>query len=130
MKYPFKFKMIFEYTYEILSPGGLCKVIYGKAGTSVLVVATGYRNDKGEYDMIFRNQNWGSDKDIDLLYIPKKDRTYNVCVKAVQNSLGLSYVPEVLRTKEICMIALNRNKLDMIFVPDSLQSDPDILKFK
>jgi len=121
---------MFEYTYEVLSPGGRFKIIYGKAGTSIVVIASGEINGKGEYDMVYINQNWGKNKDISLLYIPKKERTYEICIKGVQNSLGLTYVPEQLRTKEICLIALMRNKQDFSFVPESLQSDSDIIKLK
>jgi hypothetical protein len=121
---------MYEYTYEVLSPGGLFKIIYGKRGTSVVVVASGSRNDKGEYNMVYINQNWGSNRNIDLLYIPKKERTYNICTQAIQNGLGLCYVPEILRDKEICMLALVRNKSDFSFVPDMLQLDPDIIKLK
>ena len=121
---------MYEYTYEVLSPGGRFKVIYGKKGTSVVVVATGELNEKGDYNIIYINQNWGKNRNIDLLYVPKKERTYEICFNAVQNNLGLTYVPEHLKTKEICLMALARNKQDFSFVPVSLQLDPDIIKLK
>ncbi len=121
---------MYDYTFEVLSPGGIFKVIYGRKDTSVVIVASGRRNEKGEYDMVYINQNWGKNRNIDLLYIPKKERTYDICIQAVQNRLGLSYVPEILRTKEICLYALARNKNDISFVPEALLTDPDILKIK
>ncbi len=121
---------MYDYTFEVLSPGGIFKVIYGKKDTSVVIVASGRINDKGEYDMVYINQNWGKNRNIDLLYIPKKERTYAICMQAVQSKLGLSYVPENLRTKEICLQALARNKNDISFVPEALLVDPDIIKFK
>ena len=121
---------MYDYTFEVLSPGGIFKVIYGRKDTSVVIVASGRINDKGEYDMVYINQNWGKNRNIDLLYIPKKERTYAICMQAVQSKLGLSYVPENLRTKEICLQALARNKTDISFVPEALLTDPDILKIK
>jgi hypothetical protein len=61
---------IYDYTFEVFGP--MSKTIYGKRDTEVVVIASGWINSKGDYDMVYINQNWGRNRDISLAYIPNK----------------------------------------------------------
>jgi hypothetical protein len=59
----------------------------------------------------------------DLSYIPKKERTKEVCLQAFAVGKELSYVPESLRDLEICVKFVKRDKQNFRFVPESLRDE-------
>jgi hypothetical protein len=58
----------------------------------------------------------------DLSYIPKKERTKEVCLQAFTVGKGLNYVPEARRDLELCVKFCQRDKENLRFVPDSLRN--------
>jgi hypothetical protein len=59
----------------------------------------------------------------DLSYIPKKERTLEICLQAFSAGKELSYVPENLRDKELCLKFVKRDKQNLRFVPDKIRDD-------
>jgi hypothetical protein len=57
-----------------------------------------------------------------LIYVPEEMRTLELCVAAVgQNGLALKYVPDGMRTQELCEKAAGQNCMALIYVPKELQ---------
>jgi hypothetical protein len=59
----------------------------------------------------------------DLSYIPKKERTKEVCLQAFVAGKTLSYVPESLRDIEMCLKFIQRDKQNLSFVPIHLRDE-------
>lgn len=58
-----------------------------------------------------------------LKYIPEALRTADLCRAAVQqDGMMLAYVPETLKTAELCLAAVQQNQDAMRYVPQSLRS--------
>lgn len=58
-----------------------------------------------------------------LKYIPEALRTADLCRAAVQqDGMMLAYVPETLKTVELCLAAVQQNQDAMRYVPQSLRS--------
>ena len=58
-----------------------------------------------------------------LEYVPEELKTKELCELAVkQNSRALQFVPEELKTKELCEQAINDNELTLQFVPEELKT--------
>jgi hypothetical protein len=56
----------------------------------------------------------------DLSYVPKKERTREICLQACDKGKELTYVPEALRDFELCVKFCKRDKQNLRFVPDAL----------
>ena len=59
-----------------------------------------------------------------LHYVPENLRTAELCLAAVQNSYfsTLKYVPQDLRTAELCLAAVQKNGYNLPDVPEHLRS--------
>ena len=59
----------------------------------------------------------------DLRFIPDRLKTPELCELAVKNNgFTLSYVPENLKTKELCELAIQQNGWALRYVPDRLKT--------
>jgi len=114
------------------------RVIYDETFTKV--IATVYIVN-GEERIIYENRHWTETKSpildsidlkyqtnsksnsFDLSYIPKKERTKEVCLQAFAVGKELSYVPESLRDLEMCVKFVKRDKQNFRFVPESLRDE-------
>lgn len=114
------------------------RVIYDE--TYANIIATVYLVN-GEERTIFEHRQWVETKppildsvdlkyqstnksnDFDLSYIPKKERTKEVCLQAFAAGKELSYVPESLRNIEICLKFVKRDKKNLSFVPIHLRDE-------
>jgi hypothetical protein len=114
------------------------RVLYDE--TFVKVIATVYRVN-GEERIVNENRHWIETKSpildtidekyqtnsktnsFDLSYIPKKERTKEVCLQAFTVGKELSYVPEPLRDLEMCVKFVKRDKQNFRFVPESLRAE-------
>ena len=73
-------------------------------------------------------QNWNILEPIclwlnSLQYIPEYLRTKEICELSVkQDGLALEYVPESLMTKELCEMAIRQNSEALIHVPEALKT--------
>lgn len=70
-----------------------------------------------EMDLKYQSAN----KSSDLNYIPKKERTKEICLQAFTSGKELSYVPESLRDVEMCLKFVKRDKKNLSFVPIHLR---------
>ena len=58
-----------------------------------------------------------------LEYIPQSIRTFNVCFAAVQQKgNALEYVPTLLKTPELCLAAVQQNGGALAYVPEALRT--------
>jgi hypothetical protein len=114
------------------------RVLYDETLTKV--IATVYRIN-GEERIVIENRHWIETKSpildtidskyqsncktnsFDLSYIPKKERTKEVCLQAFTVGKELSYVPELLRDLEMCVKFIKRDKQNFRFVPESLRDE-------
>jgi len=114
------------------------RVIYDETFTKV--IATVYIVN-GEERIIYENRHWTETKppildsidlkyqtnyktnSFDLSYIPKKERTKEICLQAFTVGKELTYVPESLRDLEMCLKFCKRNKENFRFVPESLRDE-------
>ncbi len=116
------------------------RVIYDETFTKV--IASIYIVD-GEERTIYKNRHWVDTKSpilntidekyqsnsnyksnsFDLSYVPKKERTKEICLQAFAVGKELSYVPESLRDLEMCLKFVRRDKQNFRFVPDSLRDE-------
>ena len=54
-----------------------------------------------------------------LVHIPKKERTYELCLEAVKRTgNALKFVPNEIVTEEICLIAIRTNGWAIQFIPE------------
>lgn len=113
-------------------------IIYDKTFTKV--IATVYIID-GEERIVYEHRHWVETKSpildaidsqyqtsnknnsFDLSYVPKKERTKEVCLQAFAVGKELSYVPESLRDLEMCVKFVKRDKQNFRFVPESLRDE-------
>jgi hypothetical protein len=113
--------------YECLNP------IYSKDYTCVV----GYkvRNIFGIIETIYVNRNYvttmmptaSTDMSVktdanSLSYIPKKERTKEICVTAMHAGKDLSYVPTSLRDEELCSLFYKKDKENYKFIPEDIRS--------
>ena len=57
-----------------------------------------------------------------LEYVPEAMKTEELCITAVQNASGaLQYVPEALKTEAICIAAVQEDKDMLKYVPIALK---------
>jgi hypothetical protein len=116
------------------------RIIYDETFTKV--IATVYIVD-GEERIIYEHRHWIETKSpivdvidekyrsnsscksnsFDLNYVPKKERTKEICLQALIVGKELSYVPESLRDLEICLKFVKRDKQNFRFVPESLRNE-------
>lgn len=114
------------------------RVIYNETFTKV--IATVYIVN-GEEKIVNQHRHWIETKapildiidshiqtncktdSFDLSYIPKKERTKEVCLQAFAVGKGLNYVPEARRDLELCVKFCQRDKENLRFVPDSLRHE-------
>jgi hypothetical protein len=114
------------------------RIIYDETFTKV--IASVYLIDNEERT-IFINKHWVETKvpildsvdsqyyssnknnSFDLSYVPKKERTLEVCLQAFTAGKELSYVPENLRSKELCLKFVKRDKQNLRFVPDKFRDE-------
>ncbi len=114
------------------------RVIYDETFTKV--IATVYIVDGGER-IIYEHRHWIETKSpildtidekhcsncksnsFDLSYVPKKERTKEICLQAFIVGKELSYVPESLRDLEMCLKFVKRDKQNFRFVPESLRNE-------
>jgi hypothetical protein len=116
------------------------RVIYDETFTKV--IATVYIVN-GEERIVNENRHWIETKSpiidsidlkyqtnsnyktnsFDLSYIPKKERTKEICLQAFTVGKELTYVPESLRDLEMCVKFCKRNKENFRFVPESLRDE-------
>ena len=117
--------------YECLNP------IYSKDYTCVL----GYkvRNTSGNIETVSICRNYvTTSMNIDssntsiktdansLSYIPKKERTKEICITALHAGKDLSYVPTSLRDEELCSLFYKKDKENYKFIPDDIRRKMDI----
>jgi hypothetical protein len=57
-----------------------------------------------------------------LQYVPDNLKTTEMCMIAVKYGLALEYVPDNLKTTEMCMIAVKQNGYALQYVPDNLKT--------
>ena len=58
-----------------------------------------------------------------LMDVPESLRTKEVCLAAVQrNGYELKYVPDELKTREICEAAVQKEGVALVYVPDDLKT--------
>ena len=113
-------------TYECLNS------IYSKDYTCVV----GYvvRNTVGEIETINVNRNYVTTSmnidstntslktdAISLGYIPKKERTKEICITALHSGKDLSYVPTSLRDEELCSLFYKKDKENYKFIPEDIR---------
>lgn len=69
------------------------------------------------------------ERKISFYNIPKKIRTYEMCIEAVKISpYNLKDVPEELITEELCLIAIEYNSIAMRYVPKKIKNKRFCLK--
>ena len=116
------------------------RIIYNESFTEVK--AEVYLID-GMEKIVYINRHWISTKapildavdmkytttaktnSFDLSYVPKKERTKEVCLQAFSVGKELSYVPESLRDFEMCLKFVKRDKQNLRFVPERLREEID-----
>jgi hypothetical protein len=114
------------------------RIIYDKTFTKV--ITTVYIID-GEERTIHEHRHWietkppildaidsqyqtsNKNNSFDLSYVPKKERTKEVCLQAFAVGKELSYVPESLRDLEMCLKFVKRDKQNFRFVPDKIRDE-------
>jgi len=58
-----------------------------------------------------------------LEYVPQAMRTPDLCLQAVnQNGWALLYVPETIKTPQLCLQAINQNGLALKYVPETVRT--------
>src|SRR5206468_2452135 len=59
-----------------------------------------------------------------LEYVPDELKTNELCLAAVSNNgCALEYVPDELKTNELCLAAVSRNGWVLEYVPDELKTN-------
>jgi hypothetical protein len=114
----------------------IIRVIYDETFTKIKATV---HLVNGEERIVYMNRHWCETKPpimdsvdmkyqstnktnaFDLSYVPKKERTKEICLQAFAVGKELSYVPESLRDFEICVKFCKRDKQNLRFVPDSLR---------
>jgi hypothetical protein len=108
------------------------KIIYSKDFTCVM----GYviKTKEGTFETISINRNYlttmmpiaSEDTSLktdanSLGYIPKKERTKEICITALHAGKDLSYVPSNIRDEEICSLFYKKNKENYKFIPEDIR---------
>jgi len=56
-----------------------------------------------------------------LSYIPKAERTKEICIQAMHSGKDLSYVPTKLRDEELCSLFYKKDKENYKFIPEDIR---------
>jgi hypothetical protein len=56
-----------------------------------------------------------------LSYIPKTERTKEICIRALHSGKDLSYVPTKLRDEELCSLFYKKDKENYKFIPEEIR---------
>jgi hypothetical protein len=56
-----------------------------------------------------------------LSYIPKAERTKEICIRAMHTGKDLSYVPVKLRDEELCSLFYKKDKENYKFIPEEIR---------
>jgi hypothetical protein len=56
-----------------------------------------------------------------LSYIPKAERTKEICIRALHAGKDLSYVPTKLRDEELCSLFYKKDKENYKFIPEDIR---------
>ena len=57
-----------------------------------------------------------------LSYIPKQERTKEICIRALHSGKDLSYVPNGLKDEELCSLFYKKDKENYKFIPEDIRT--------
>ena len=56
-----------------------------------------------------------------LSYIPKAERTKEICIRALHSGKDLSYVPSKFKDEELCSLFYKKDKENYKFIPEDIR---------